>query len=70
MKKYFCDCCGREQAVGSGIMPTAVVKDAKGVPLVTVHMALGQIKTNDSFDICVYCVLDAVRALDDRPNAA
>ncbi len=71
MIRYFCDCCGEEIAARDS-------KDRNPLHRLTAKLKRGQselqvevIETKDGCsnagNFCRYCVLDALRSLDDRP---
>jgi len=65
MKKTFCDNCGKEMteatsgksfAIQTGVVNVALTADIQGADVSTT-------------DLCKHCVIDAIKATDDRVTA-
>lgn len=71
MIRRFCDCCEREitdaQNVGKGFENEAKLTRARGTVLVKFDIKVTVAgKAWNGADLCIYCVIDAVKRLDDR----
>lgn len=75
MIKYFCDYCGDEitdtnKAFGGTTCDArlGVGMKVKGKKL-DLELIVGDDAGSSSVDLCKYCILDAFKKLDDRPQA-
>jgi len=60
--KRFCDCCSRDVgSVPHNNVPVPVVDQAGKEHRLVVSM------NGADVDVCVYCIIDAFKKLDDRP---
>ena len=62
MTKTLCDSCGKETSPG---IPDLLIKIPIAQSPGNVTLTTG---CRDLIDICPYCLIDAVNALDDRPH--
>jgi hypothetical protein len=68
MTKLFCDICNRELTDDYlNRIPTVIFKDSKKYED---KLIIAEITDPKEKDICMYCFIDAVNKLDDRPKAA
>jgi len=70
MIKRYCDCCG-EEITNSNCIPSsrlrATVKGQANTKL-TIEILTALDGCSNKGDFCRYCVIDAVKLLDDRPS--
>ena len=59
MKKIFCDCCGEE------IRTIFKINNIEGSIILTKGHTC---RVTSESDVCIYCVIDALNKLDDRPK--
>lgn len=74
MIKYFCDCCGDEIAERDtkerNPLARLTAKLKRGNAELHVEVIETKNGTSNAGQFCRYCVIDALRELDDRPTAA
>ena len=74
MIRYFCDCCGEEiherDTKDRNPLHRLTAKLKRGNSELQVEVLETKDGTSNAGQFCRYCVLDALRALDDRPCAA
>lgn len=73
MIKYFCDCCGGEiierDKKGRNPLHRLTANLKRGGAELQVEVIETKDGTSNAGEFCKYCVLDALRGLDDRPIA-
>jgi len=73
MKKTFCDCCG-DEITSSNDIKSRVPGERYGAEItkrghkLRVEVIAGVDGVMNGGDVCRYCVIDAVKSLDDRPQ--
>ena len=83
MTKYFCDKCGTELGSGNSCVGGHMANDRLGTTVdffwkhglgvtrkLKVEILTSLDGTSNAGDFCKYCVIDAIKQLDDRPTAA
>ncbi len=72
---HYCDCCGRQMDNRSILSQhplgrlQATVKSQKNTEVaLTVEIITSKNGVSNAGDFCVYCILDALYQLDDRPR--
>ena len=74
MKKTFCDMCGKEiTKENERDIFVSIKKSIKRHPVglceLTMDIIFDKVLVNQKIaDVCKYCLLDAITALDDRPK--
>ena len=68
MRLINCDICGNEITESKPLL-TAVIKKSKFSDSIDIGVHYKDSNKVD-FDICKYCVIDAINKLDDRPQEA
>jgi len=74
MTKYFCDACGKEMGEGnspgggqnSGRLEATIRRGGRALKVEVIHSTDG---CANAGLYCKYCILDALREIDDRPQA-
>lgn len=73
MKKTFCDVCNAPMTGANKMEDDEGFLLSITVPVtlveLTVNVGIDSASGADDFDICKYCVFDAIAKLDDRPKA-
>lgn len=73
MIRYFCDCCGGEiggrNHENRNPLHRLTAKLKRGNSELQVEVLETKDGTSNTGHFCRYCVLDALRQLDDRPTA-
>ena len=74
MIRYFCDCCGEEIAERDSKyrnpLHRLTAKLKRGQSELQVEVIETKDGCSNAGNFCRYCVLDALRSLDDRPTVA
>ncbi len=74
MIKRYCDCCGEKITdknrfyAETGLIAEVVPKDRGSLPVLVVKVVPVKNGYLNDVDFCLYCVIDAVKKLDDRPK--
>lgn len=69
--KYYCDvCCSEIEGPESGALITEVIqlRFGRAAKLTFSAQIVNDKGAHISWDLCKYCVIDAVNKLDDRPR--
>ena len=64
MKKHFCNSCGVELNGHNTFDAAELI-----VSVESVDFGIAQLNTDTDYDVCKYCVIDAITKLDDRPKS-
>lgn len=69
MTRHFCDHCG-DELTPQNKTPASVCREKKGRPDLVVILDACAHGVIGEGEFCKYCVIDAVKQLDDRPTLA
>jgi hypothetical protein len=69
MTKFFCDICGAElKASEHTFFAVCNFKQGNITNKLNVKITIGKNNEEGEGDFCLYCIIDAVKDLDDRPT--